>query len=295
MRKRPETVMEHRQMLMAMLAGARYVIAMNLAGKDQIQANFFWGVLRGRGQWLTPARRFRDLNDLARGLPGDNHSAVGPLSPRLALDYQALIGSELAVEFILERGRRLPFPLITRGSDGGAFSDLGLYLNFSSDYMVLPCFHTHPSPCNELGEETPSCADFVVLVGLRKQLGGIGVCDRVFFPSGRNTFYAVDEWGRWFYQRLGQCRVYVCPWDWLDPSDSPRFPMSPPGPDRYTRDALKKTEMMVKRQSIPFCRSEILCPHQIAPSGLHCASCTSMNAPGSMAGSSRSSTTPPSD
>ncbi len=103
---------------------------------------------------------------------------------------------------------------------GGAFSDLGLYLKQSPDYLVLPCFHTHPSPWNELGYETPSPADFLALDRLRNQLGGIGVCDRVFFPSGRCTFYAVDEWRRWFYQRLGQGCVSVAPWDWLAPNEA---------------------------------------------------------------------------
>ncbi|WP_295454646.1 hypothetical protein [uncultured Thiodictyon sp.] len=286
---------EHRQMLRAMLAGARDVSAMDLTGKNPTQADFFREVLRGRDHWLTAARRFRDLNDLALALPGDNHSAVGPLSPRLALAYQAQIGAELAVELVHERGRRLPFPLITRGTDGGAFSDLGLYLKFSSDYLVLPCFHTHPSPWNELGEETPSFADFLALDGLRNQLGGIGACDRVFFPNGRYTFYAVDEWRRWFYQRLGQCRVYVTPLDWLEPRDSSGLPMSAPGPGTYGHDTLDSAGMMIKTQSPQSYQAEILCPHQVAPPGLHCASCTSMNAPGSMVGSSRSSTTPPAD
>lgn len=207
-------------MLKAMLAAARDVIDLDLPGKNQSLADCFLEVIRQQDQWLMATRRFRDLDDLALGLPGDNHSAVGPLSPSLALAYQARIGSELAVELVQERGRRLPFPLITRGTDGGAFSDLGLYLKQSPDYLVLPCFHTHPSPWNELGYETPSPADFLALDRLRNQLGGIGVCDRVFFPSGRCTFYAVDEWRRWFYQRLGQGCVSVAPWDWLAPNEA---------------------------------------------------------------------------
>lgn len=106
-------------MLKAMLAAARDVIDLDLPGKNQSLADCFLEVIRQQDQWLMATRRFRDLDDLALGLPGDNHSAVGPLSPSLALAYQARIGSELAVELVQERGRRLPFPLITRGTDGG--------------------------------------------------------------------------------------------------------------------------------------------------------------------------------
>jgi hypothetical protein len=279
--------------LTRMLAAAGGVIALDLPGKNQALADFFLGVVCARDQWLTATRRFRDLDDLARVLPDDNQSAVGPLSPRLALAYQARIGAELAVELVHERGRRRPFPLITRGNDGGAFSDLGLYLKFSPDYLVLPCFHTHPNPLNELGEETPSLADFLALDGLHRQLGGIGVCDRVFFPNGRHTLYVVDEQKSWFYQRLGQCRVYVPQQDWLEPRDNPVFPTSTLDPDRYGHDTLERAGMMSKTQSIQYCQSEILCPHQSAPPALHCASCTSTNGPGSTAVLNKSSTIPP--
>ncbi len=202
-------------MLKAMLAAASGVMAMDLPGKNQALAEVYLKILRERDQWLTAARRFRDLADLILGLPGDNHSAVGPLSPSLALAYQARSGSELALELVYDRGRRLPFPLITRGTDGGAFSDLGLYLQLSPEYLVLPCFHTHPSPWSELGYEMPSEADYRVLEGLRHQLGGIGVCDRVIFPGGRRTLYGVDEQGRWFHERPGQYRCCIARRDWL--------------------------------------------------------------------------------
>ncbi|WP_295383892.1 hypothetical protein [uncultured Thiodictyon sp.] len=205
----------------AMLAAVSDVIAMELPGKNQALADFFLEVLRSRDQRLTAARRFRDLNDLLVVLPDDNQSAVGPLRPGLAVALQDQIGAEFALDLVYERGRRLPFPLITRGTVGGAFSDLGFYLNFSPSYLVLPCFHTHPSPRNELGYEMPSEADYLTLARLRSQLGGISVCDRVFFPSGRRTRYGVDEWGRWFYQRRGQRLRYIARRNWLATHSGP--------------------------------------------------------------------------
>ena len=202
-------------MLTAMLAAVSGVSAADLPGKNQVLADWFLEILWQRDQWLTAARRFRDLNDLLQGLPADHHSAVGPLSPSLAVAGQARTGSEWALELVYARGRRLPFPLITRGTDGGVLSDLGFYLKLSPEYLVLPCFHTHPSPWNELGYEMPAEADYRVLEGLRAQLGGAGVCDRVLFPSARRTLYGVDEEGRWFYERSGRCCRYIPRRDWL--------------------------------------------------------------------------------
>jgi hypothetical protein len=208
-------------MLKAMLAAARGAIDLDLPGKDQSLA----GQL-SRGH--SPAR------PMAHGrpsLPGSGRPGPGVCPVIITAPWDRSVpawpwltrpGSARSWPWNSSRsvGAACPFPLITRGTDGGAFSNLGLYLKLSPEYLVLPCFHTHPSPWNELGYETPSFADFLALDRLRNQLGGIGVCDRVFFPSGRYTFYAVDEWRRWFYQRLGQGRVSVAPWDWLAPNEA---------------------------------------------------------------------------
>jgi hypothetical protein len=202
-------------MLRSMVGAASGVSTGDLPGKDQAMAALFLEIIHERDLWLGAARRFRDLTDLILGLPGDNLSTLGYLTPRLALTYQAHIGAELAVELIYDRVRRLSFPLVTRGTGWGVFSDLGLYFALSPDYLVLPCFHTHPDDWNELGEEMPSLADYRVLETLHKQLGGIDVCDRVVFPNGRHTLYGVDAQGRWFSRRTGQCVVYVRRQDWL--------------------------------------------------------------------------------
>ena len=199
----------------AMLEAAIRVIATDLSGKDQARADWFLEIVWVRNQCLTAARHFRNLRDMFDSLTDNLQSAVGRLNPSLALLSQDLTGSEFALELVCARGSRRPFPLITRGIDGGAFSDLGFYLKLSPDYLVLPCFHTHPTPWNELGYEMPSKADYVALEKLRSQLGGIDVCDRVLFPSGRRTLYGVDDQGRWYWRRRGQGPGYITPEDWL--------------------------------------------------------------------------------
>lgn len=199
-----------------MLGAACVTNTLELPGKNRALAEQYLEISHRQNQWPSAARRFRDLTDLMHGLPGDNHSTVGHLTPSLALTFQAQIGAELALELIYDRVRRLPFPLITRGTGWGAFSDLGLYFAFSPDYLVLPCYHTHPHDQNELGHEMPSLGDYLVLEKLQDQLGGITVCDRVFFPNGHHTFYGVDGQRHWFNRRTGQCLDYINRQNWLD-------------------------------------------------------------------------------
>jgi hypothetical protein len=201
-----------------MLGAASGINTMDLPGKDRELSDQYLEICHRRNQRLRAARHFRDLTDLIHGLPGDNFSTAGHLTPSLALACQAQLGAELALELIYDRVRRLPFPLITRGTGWGAFSDLGLYFAFSPDYLVLPCYHTHPDHQNELGYEMPSLADYLVLEKLRDQLGGIAVCDRVFFPSGRHTVYGVDGQRQWFNRRTGQCLDYISRQNWLEVS-----------------------------------------------------------------------------
>ena len=198
-----------------MVGAASGVVTGDLPGKDQAMAAFYLEVIHERNLWQRSGCRFRDLADLILGLPGDNLSAVGCLTPRLALAFQAQIGAELAVDLIYDRARGLAFPLTTRGTGWGAFSDLGFYFAFSPDYLVLPCFHTHPATWNELGYEMPSLADYLMLETLHQQLGGVAVCDRVVFPNGRHTRYGVDEDGRWFSRRIGQRLCYLGRQHWL--------------------------------------------------------------------------------
>lgn len=203
--------------MLTMLKTAIRLMVMDLPGKNQALADRLLEGIHANNQWLTATRHFWDPSDMFDSLTDDCQSAVGRLNPSVAVRFQVLTGSEWAQELVCARGRRRPFPLITRGMNGGAFSDLGFYFKLSPDYLVLPCFHTHPTPWNELGYEMPSKADYLALEKLRSQLGGVGVCDRVLFPSGRRTLYGVDEQGRWYWRRRGQGPGYITPEDWLSP------------------------------------------------------------------------------
>jgi len=68
----------------------------------------------------------------------------------------------------------------------------------------------------------PSKADYHALAHLRRHLGGAWVCDRVFFPSGRQTLYGIDRRGRCFYCRQGPRLAYLDCIDWLPKRHRPR-------------------------------------------------------------------------
>jgi hypothetical protein len=215
-----------------MLEAAKRVGGVEPPGKSPLLAAQFREVLRGRSgaeprlrallaalddpaPWSRSAARCPDLAALSVRLPADNHSCIGWLRPGLALAYQAQVGSELSLDLIFDRRHRRAFPLLTRGIGGGVFSDLGLYLAFSPRFLVVPCFHTHPEPRNELGCEMPSLADFLVLEGWHRQLGEAPTADRVYFPSGRHTVYWVDRQGAWHYRQLGDTGQRIERSDWL--------------------------------------------------------------------------------
>lgn len=193
-----------RRALCRMLGAAEQVEGPDPPGKDQALAGCFRELLCEPDLRPAEVPRFRELDDLIRELPDDNQSTVGALDPYLALACQAKIGAELALDLVYDRRRVRCFPLVTRGTSWGVFSDLGFYLGASPDYLVIPCFHTHPEFHNELGEEMPSLADYRNLARLHAQLGGADVCDLVYFPNGHCTLYGVDARGRWFHRRQGR-------------------------------------------------------------------------------------------
>ncbi|MFZ1538210.1 MAG: hypothetical protein WAT23_12595 [Chromatiaceae bacterium] len=210
-----------------MLVAAKQRISV-LRGKHPAVARELLPLVMIPKRRLANAPRLRGLAELSRVLPQDIRSVVGYLAPALALAYQARVGAEMAQELIFDRRTHRVFPLATRGMAGGAFADLMVYFALSPRYLVLPCFHTHPSPWNHLGYEMPSSADYRALEGLRNQLGGVQVCDRVFFPGGRHTLYGVDGAGNWFYCRQGRCLAYLRRTDWLAPGP-PQFRRGAPG------------------------------------------------------------------
>lgn len=187
-----------------MLGAAAQVLDPDPPGKNQALAGCFRELLCDPDLRPAAVPRFRKLRDLIRELPGDNQSTVGALGPCLALACQAQVGAELAMDLVYDRRRAVSFPLVTRGTSWGVCSDLGFYLGTSPDYLVLPCFHTHPEFSNELGEEMPSLADYQALARLQAQLGGAPVADLVYFPNGHRTLYGVDARGRWFHRRQGR-------------------------------------------------------------------------------------------
>lgn len=163
------------------------------------------------------ALRLTDAADLARlwpdavlsdprssALPAEVHSAPGVIDPSVAIEIQRHCDCEVSADLVYDTREDRVASFVTRGCRGGVMSNLIFYFWFSSRYLVLPLFHTHPGIRNDLGLRMPSPADYWLMSALRTRLGGGPVGERVCFPDGSYTEYGVTGAGQYYFRRPGQ-------------------------------------------------------------------------------------------
>lgn len=191
-----------------------------------------WRCVHGLLSSLRADRKFpQDLSrhfsvagitpDSIADLPDAPLTGSGFLPPVQALELQRRTGSEIAVDLVYHAASDRIGCFWTRGCSGGVCSDLLCYFWFSYGYTVLPVFHTHPDPYNELGFCMPSSADYQVLEKLRERLRSVhrrvAVGERVVFPDVPDsragwawTDYGLDADGRRWYRHRG-CTAQFLP------------------------------------------------------------------------------------
>jgi len=150
---------------------------------ERLARNFCISALK-IGRNFPPLKcNFSSLRKSTIGLPEDNLTVRGYMDPRMALALQDETGSEISYDLVYPLHRERIFRFVTRGFQGLVISDQLAYYCFSSWYLSLPVFHTHPSIENERGLYRPSKADEDHLIRTHEELGKRAVEALVLFPD----------------------------------------------------------------------------------------------------------------